>query len=181
VCAFITRENINDLLRGQGITGDIGLLSIDIDGNDYWVWEAIDCVSPRIVICEYNSLFGRSARVTIPCTRTFIRTEAHFSKLYYGASLAALHSLGRRKGYSLVGSNLAGNNAFFVRDDLVGDLPLVAPADAYRRCQFREAHDRAGNLTFADFQASLKEIEDLEVYNLDSESMVKIKELGIFA
>lgn len=180
-CSFVARENINQLLAKHGIDGDIGLLSIDIDGNDYWVWEAIDCVSPRIVICEYNSLFGRSARVTIPYTPTFVRGEAHFSKLYYGASLAALHSLGRRKGYSLVGSNLAGNNAFFVREDLVGELPVVTPADAYRHCQFREAHDRAGNLTFADFQASLKEIEDLEVYNLDSGSMVKIKESGISA
>ncbi|MDP9268921.1 MAG: hypothetical protein M3P27_11445 [Acidobacteriota bacterium] len=177
-CSFVTRENINELLTQHGISGDIGLLSIDIDGNDYWVWEAIDCVSPRILVCEYNSLFGRSARVTIPYTPSFTRREAHFSHLYYGASLAALHALGRRKGYSLVGSNRAGNNALFVRDDLAGDLP-VAPADAYRRSQFREAHDRAGRLTFADFQTNLKAIEDLEVYSLDDGRVVKIKELGI--
>lgn len=64
--AFVTRENINSLIANQGIIGDIGLLSIDIDGNDYWVWEAIDGISPRIVLIEYNSLFGRHAEVTIP-------------------------------------------------------------------------------------------------------------------
>ena len=68
VCAFIDRDNINTLLRENGITGDIGLLSIDIDGNDYWIWEAIECISPRIVICEYDSLLGptgKSQRHTI--------------------------------------------------------------------------------------------------------------------
>ncbi|MBP1658149.1 MAG: hypothetical protein H6Q31_2750, partial [Bacteroidetes bacterium] len=64
--AFIDRENINTLLRENGVTGDIGLLSIDIDGNDYWVWEAIECITPRIIICEYDSLLGPDRKVTSP-------------------------------------------------------------------------------------------------------------------
>ena len=65
VCAFIDKDNINSIIEKNGISGDIGLLSIDIDGNDYWVWEAIDVISPRIVICEYNSLWGATKSVSI--------------------------------------------------------------------------------------------------------------------
>ena len=86
-CAFIDAENISQIITNAGISGDIGLLSIDIDGNDYWVWQAIDCIKPRIVICEYNSLYGPQAKVTIPYDRSFVRTKAHYSNLYYGASL----------------------------------------------------------------------------------------------
>ena len=66
VQAFVDRDNVNQLFRGNGFTGPIGILSIDIDGNDYWVWEAIDCVDPTIVIVEYNSVFGPSMALTIP-------------------------------------------------------------------------------------------------------------------
>ncbi|NJL53238.1 MAG: hypothetical protein HC930_15550 [Hydrococcus sp. SU_1_0] len=62
-CAFIDKDNINELLINNGITGDIGLLSIDVDGNDYWIWEAIHCISPRIVISEYNGLFGNHRKL----------------------------------------------------------------------------------------------------------------------
>jgi hypothetical protein len=115
--AFVTRENIDELLRGNGVEGDIGLLSIDIDGNDYWVWEAISSIAPRIVIAEYNARFGPQRAVTIPYDPAFTRQRAHYSMIYYGASLAALTQLGKRKGYALVGCNSAGNNAFFVRRD----------------------------------------------------------------
>lgn len=163
--AFITRDNINDLLTRNGISGDIGLLSVDIDGNDYWVWEAIDCVSPRLVVCEYNSHFGPTAEISTPYDPAFVRGDAHFSKIYYGASIAALHALARRKGYSLVASNSAGNNVFFVRDDLLGDLRVVTSQEAYRRAQFREFHDREGNLTFDDFETRLAKIRDLPVHD----------------
>jgi len=76
-CRFITRENINDTLDGCGFRGDIGLLSIDIDGNDYWVWESIDIIKPRIVVCEYNSVFGGQQAVTVPYDAIFVRTDAH--------------------------------------------------------------------------------------------------------
>src|SRR4030095_9607966 len=64
--AFITCENINSLILDNGIRRDLGLLSIDIDGNDYWVWQAIDVVSPEIVVIEYNHRFGPDLAVTIP-------------------------------------------------------------------------------------------------------------------
>ena len=176
-CAFIDRENINRIIAGAGISGDIGILSIDIDGNDYWVWQAIDCISPRIVICEYNSLFGPNAKVTIPYDAHFERTKAHYSNLYYGTSLAALHTLAKEKGYALVGSNTAGNNAFFVRDDLLDQLPRCLPEDVYARSQFRESRNVYGDLSFLSFEEGLDEIEDMLVYDVGLQQNIKIREL----
>jgi hypothetical protein len=178
-CAFVTRDNINDLLKDAGFVGDIGLLSLDIDGNDYWVWEAIECVSPRIVVVEYNSLFGPDRAVTVPYDAGFVRGHKHHSNLYYGASIAALARLGRRKGYALVGSNTAGNNAFFVREDVRGTLATVTPEAAYRRAAFREARDKTGALTFADFEARVRTVEHLPVHDLESGREVAISTLGL--
>jgi hypothetical protein len=175
--AFITRENINELITSNGIKGDIGLLSVDIDGNDYWVWEAITCISPRIVICEYNSLFGPVAKVSTPYRPDFVREKAHFSKVYYGASIAALSELGAKKGYSLVASNSAGNNLFFVRNDVLGVCRVVTPAEAYQKAQFREYHDEHGVPTFYDFETRLDMIKQLDVYDIDAGALKKIIEI----
>lgn len=149
VCAFITRENINDLIRQNGIAGEIGLLSIDIDGNDYWVWEAIDVVDPIVVVIEYNSRFGSERAVTVPYDPAFARTTAHHSNIYYGASLAALCLLANRKGYSFVGCNTAGVNAFFVRQDLrPSALPELTAAEGFVPLKFRESRTAQGELAF---------------------------------
>lgn len=176
-CAFIDRDNINDILQKSGVSGDIGLLSIDIDGNDYWVWEAIDSITPRIVICEYRSLFGWKRKVTIPYSQDFDRAKAHSSMLYYGASIAALDHLARAKGYALVGSNSAGCNVFFVRRDILNDLPTYTPAEAYVQAQFREARGSMGQLSFADFQESLELIADMPLVDLDTGDIIKAGEL----
>jgi hypothetical protein len=176
-CAFIDRDNINRLISLNGISGDIGLLSIDIDGNDYWVWEAIDCISPRVVICEYNSLFGPAAHVTVPYDKNFQRSRGHYSNLYYGASIAALTSLAAQKGYSLAGSNTTGNNVFFVRNDLIENLKIYTPAEAYVTSQFRESRDNRGIPTFLDFQQRHELIKDLEVYDIDSGTNITIRDI----
>lgn len=151
--AFITRENINELLRENGVSGEIGLLSIDIDGNDYWIWEAIDSISPAILVMEYNARFGPDEAVTVPYDPAFTRTKAHFSNVYYGASLAALEKLSRKKGYILAGCNAAGNNAFFVRADLRPEsLPVMTVAEAFVKNQFRESRDAEGNLALLDYE-----------------------------
>lgn len=167
ISAFITRGNINNLLSGAGIQGDIGLLSVDIDGNDYWVLEAIEVISPRILIVEYNALFGRKRAVTIPYHDGFIRTAAHYSNLYYGASLAALATLAEKKGYRLVGCNSAGNNAFFVRDDVLGDLPVLLPSDAFFESRFCESRNRDGTLSYLrDRSIRLSLLKELPVIDV---------------
>jgi hypothetical protein len=158
--AFISRENINDLIRRNGIEGEIGLLSIDIDGNDYWVWEAIDAVVPSIVVVEYNARFGPERAVTVPYDADFVRTSARNSNIYYGASLAAFCLLGKRKGYSFVGCNKAGNNAFFVQSELRPfALPELTSVEGFVRSQFRESRDADGALAF------LTEAQEIAILN----------------
>jgi hypothetical protein len=144
-CAFVTRDNINQLLSENGVSGEIGLLSIDVDGNDYWIWEAIDVVRPSIVVAEYNHRFGPERAVTIPYDPNFSREKAHASMIYYGASLAALAQVGRRKGYDLVGCTRSGVNAFFVRSDLRPDvLPALTSTEAYVAGSVAEWRDDSG-------------------------------------
>jgi hypothetical protein len=167
--AFVSCENINDLLGNNGIDGDIGLLSIDIDGNDYWVWQAIEVVSPRIVVVEYNARYGAERAVTIPYDPMFVRSAAHPSMIYYGASLAALTKLGKRKGYSLVGCNSAGNNAFFVRVDcLTEGLRPLTPGEAFVAAKFREARDEQGQLSYLSPKQELALIESLPLVEVVS-------------
>jgi hypothetical protein len=177
VASFITRDNINQLISSYVDDDDIGLLSVDIDGNDYWVWKEITAVNPRIVICEYNSVFGAERAVTIPYQEDFHRTRAHYSNLYWGASLAALCKLAEEKNYQFVGSNSAGNNAFFVRKDLSSDLPNLSPKEGYVQSQFREARDERGRLTYLAGQDRLREIRDMSVCDFDSGKIVSIKDL----
>jgi hypothetical protein len=167
--AFIDRDNINDLIRTAGVVGDIGLLSIDLDGNDYWVLEAIDVVTPRVLIAEYNSIFGAEAAVTVPYEPTFVRGDKHWSWLYWGASLAALTRLASEKSYALVGGNRAGNNAFFVRRDVLGDIPEVTVEETYVQSRFRESRNRAGELSYVSAHAErLRLIADLPLVDLES-------------
>ncbi len=175
VSAFITRENIDALIRGAGIEGDIGLLSVDIDGNDYWVLEAIRCVSPRILVVEYNSHFGAEQAITIPYRSDFRRDAAHWSHLYYGASLPALCHFADERGYAFVGSNGAGNNAFFVRRDVLGPLLALDAKEGWVPSRFRESRDRNGKLSFvSDHKSRLRLIMDLDVIEVPSGHTRKI-------
>ena len=115
--AMVTTENINDLIRAADLDAEPDLLNIDIDGNDYWIWEAIDAVRPRVVIIEYNATFRPPYKVV----QEYQPARGWASDNYFGASLQALEALGIRKGYALVGCNFAGSNAFFVRQDLSGE------------------------------------------------------------
>lgn len=177
LCAFITQENINELFRQNGFHGDIGILSIDIDGNDYWVWEAVEAVTPRVVICEYNSVFGAEKKVTIPYDENFVRSRGHHSNLYYGASLASLIALGQRKGYICIGSNSAGNNAFFVHRSLEPFFESLSSEEAYVESRFRESRDINGKLSFLVGEERLKAIRDMPLLDLDSGDIRSVSEI----
>jgi len=114
---FVSAENIERILSDLRIPKEVDLLSIDIDGNDYWVWSKIKNISPRIVVIEYNSHLGPSLKWVMKYKPDFRGKNTS----YYGASLKSLELLGSEKGYSLVGCNFTGCNSFFVRKDLIGD------------------------------------------------------------
>ena len=116
VQAMVTAENINDLIS-EHLPGAVDLLSIDIDRNDYWVWQAIEVIKPRLVVAEYNATIRPPVAVTV----TYDAAARWRGGNYFGASLSALEKLGKQKGYSLVGCSFSGSNSFFVRDDLLED------------------------------------------------------------
>lgn len=122
VSAWITAENIDRLIIDNGFTGEIDLLSLDIDGMDYWIWKAIDCINPRVVVLEYNNLWSSDKAVTIPYQPDFVAEYSQFGSDYCGASLAAFVKLGKEKGYRLVGCNRYGFNAFFIRTGIAEDV-----------------------------------------------------------
>jgi hypothetical protein len=177
VGAYITRENINGLFVGAGFTGDIGILSVDIDGNDYWIWEAIEVVSPRIVVVEYNAVFGSRSAVSVPYSEHFQRTQAHFSNLYFGASLKAFCSLAERKGYVFVGSNGAGNNAFFVRAELAGELRVLTCEEGFVESRLRESRDQQGRLTFVSGAERRELIADQPLVDVEANTHIRVRDL----
>lgn len=177
-CAFIDKDNINELIASSGLEGDIGLLSIDIDGNDYWVWQAMDVVRPVVLVCEYNAVLGDVHRLSVPYQADFQRTHAHHSNLYFGASLPALIHLGEQKGYRFVGTNSNGCNAFFVRADHAA--AVVGAIDEIRSypSRFREARDANAQLTFARGAQRAEIIRHLPVVDLATGQTRPLIELG---
>ena len=117
VHGFVNRDTINEMIQKGSCSGEVDLLSIDIDGNDYWVWEAISIIQPRAVVIEYNAVFRPPLALVAEYKKDFVWSGTS----YYGASLKAMESLGSRKGYALVGCSLSGINAFFVKHHLAQD------------------------------------------------------------
>jgi hypothetical protein len=113
---FVNAENVNALFAKYDVPKIFDLLSIDIDGNDYWVWKAIEDYTPRVVVMEYNIFFGLHHSRTIRYDADHVWDET----LYHGASLLALRKLGHEKGYRLVHADGWAPNAFFV---LASELP----------------------------------------------------------
>ena len=174
--SFITRNNINKIISEYTKITDIGILSVDIDGNDYWIWKEIDCIKPRIVICEYNSAFGNDKKVTVPYKDEFIRRNEHYSDLYFGASLAAFCELAEEKGYDFIGTTRAGVNAYFVRKDLSSPFKKFTPQEGFNESGNRDSRDEKGNLTFLRHDKRLNLIKEKLVYDIEINRNIPIKE-----
>jgi hypothetical protein len=177
VAAFVTAENINQLITQNGFAGDLGILSVDIDGNDYWVLEAIDCVDPAIIICEINGVFGDLQPLTVPYRPDFQRMDAHYSGQYFGCSVAAARLLCERKGYRFIGTNTNGVNAFFVRNDLAG--PVVGSLAEIRAWapRHRDSRNQAGELDFVRGLGRYGLVSDLPVVDVRSGRLVALSDL----
>lgn len=140
VHAWIEVENVNRLIQENGFEGEVDLLSLDLDGVDYWIWRAINVITPRVVVLEYHNIWGPDRSVTVPYRRDFDRHDTHPD--YCGASLPAFVKLGREKGYRLVGCNRYGFNAFFVRAGVGEDvLPEIPCKECFRHLQARTGQE----------------------------------------
>jgi hypothetical protein len=178
VAAFIDRDNINGLLADNRFAGELGVLSIDVDGNDYWIWQAIKAVTPWIVVVEYNAVLGDLEALTIPYDPGFVRGRAHESNLYFGASIKALALLGETLGYSLVGSNRAGHNAFFVRNDLMQQIAGLIADGRPLPSLFRESRGADGCLTFACGEARREVIAELTFVDVVNGETRRLADVG---
>jgi hypothetical protein len=131
VHAWITTENINRLIEENGFSGPVDLFSLDIDGNDYWIWKAIDTIQPRAVVLEFNAACGPEDSIAMSYNPEY-RLDIEDRPYRCGASLPAFVKLGRSKGYRLVGIHSLGFNAFFVRNGVADDLlPEQSPRQCY--------------------------------------------------
>jgi len=174
--AFIDQDNINTLLSDTGFN-DVGLFHIDLDGNDYFILKALDFskLNPAILILEYNSVFGNERAISVPYDKNFIRTNAHYSNLFFGASLPALHHVATEKGYALIGCALNGHNAYYVRRDLLNEkIQEKSIADSYVESNFRESRDELYNLSYLSGGERLKEIKGLTVYNVITQELEEL-------
>jgi len=134
VRAFVKASTVNPILRASGFEGEIDVLSIDIDGNDYWIWAAIEVVRPRIVIIETHDEYGLEDVVARYADNATWREAA--PGVPFGASPVAMTKLAEKLGYRLVGGNRIGFNAIYLRDDLARSVvPAIDVAELLRHDQ----------------------------------------------
>ena len=122
-------------------------------------------------------LFGKKEKVSVPYKPNFVWTNEHFSNLYWGASLAAMEHLGEKKGYSLVGINSVSSNAFFVKDEMIGNVRKTNSKQAHRYSTFRQSRNEKGELTFLDINECLVLISDCTLQRVDTFEEFKVGEL----
>ena len=135
-CSKVTRENINSLIKTNGISGEIDLLSIDIDGNDYWIWDALETVDPRVVIIETQIEYGMRS-VVVPYDKNYSFSDSDHKP--HGASAPAMIKLAKSKGYRLVGANKFGFNLIFVKgDEGTHHLPTIDSIDLTTHPRYSE-------------------------------------------
>jgi hypothetical protein len=147
VSAMVKRDTINSIIEAAGFHGEVDLVSIDIDGNDYWIWDALEAVSPRLVIIETHVEFGLN-NVVVPYDPDYVYPPGAHPQ-YFGASVTAMADLAERRGYRLVGSNRFGFNTIWLRHteavELIPTLPverlLQHPRNAERAKLFDPIRD----------------------------------------
>jgi hypothetical protein len=178
VTSFITRENVAELLSRSGFDAELGILSVDIDGVDYHVLEALGAWRAAIVIVEYNDAFGWDRPVTVPYDSGFVRAARHPSNQYWGANLPAFDHLLRGRGYALVGTNSVGSNAFFVRRGLLNErVREVTLRDCVRTAAFRDSRDARGALTFLSGVDRARAIADMPLLDVASGDPLRVGDL----
>tara|TARA_Y100000590_G_scaffold216695_1_gene245463 strand:- start:605 stop:1564 length:960 start_codon:yes stop_codon:yes gene_type:complete len=171
---FINKENINEIILQNIKESKIGLLSIDIDGNDYWILENLQNLNADLVVCEYNPIFGDLHCITTIYDPNFVRHNKHFSNLYFGCSIMALIKLMKKKKYTFLGSNSKGMNAFFVKDENIKYLDdkiihkkIFAPI-------LREGRDKNTKLNYRTVFENLNEIKNMEIFDLEENTNKKL-------
>lgn len=180
--AWITPESVPQILEtASQLMGGLNILSLDIDGNDYWVAEQIDCSGIKIIMVEYNPLLGHRIPVAVPRDNAFTRSGAHYSWLYFGASLPAWVFLFGDRGYSLVGTNRAGNNAFFCQTADLDLIPLQridsSQLEKYVDSRLRDSRGNKGELTYLTRDRGVEAIAACPVIDVTNSETLTVGDL----
>jgi hypothetical protein len=129
----VSSKNVAALLAKHGTPEEPDLVSVDIDSTDYWVVRALTAnYRPRVLVVEYNSVYGPTEAVTVPDVEVFVRSPKGAHHQYYGASLNAFVRLGQKRGYRLITTDSTGTNAVFLRNDVGPEIAAADPAKAFR-------------------------------------------------
>ena len=177
---WVTPDKINSIiLLGEEKFGKIDIFSIDLDGNDYWIIKEANLTKIDVVVLEYNPIFGAIKEVSVPRDDEFDRYKKHFTGLYYGASLRAYIKLLINKGFIFIGTNRVGNNAFFVKNNLLHNFKIAIPSDLdkYVDWRIRESREESGRLSFLSGKDRLEVIKELPLIELTTQSEVNVGSL----
>lgn len=178
VSTFVTRDNAVEIVEPFVGTDGLGLLSVDIDGVDYWVLEQLAGLNPALVIVEYNPLFGPLAAVSVPYDPEFDVRRPEYHGIYHGASLGAFDHLLTPLGYALVACTTAGNNAFFVRSQRLGDVRAKTTADAYRPQRYVGHRTVDGTLTgITDPRRQLHDVRHLPLIDVTDGRQARVADI----
>ena len=177
---WITPDNINSIIEyAEQNINSVDIFSLDLDGNDYWILESANLSQFKIVVVEYNALFGSSHEVTVPRNDRFERHKQHASGLYYGASLKAFVELLEHKGFIFIGTNRSCVNAFFIKKNLRSKFETlkIHDLDKYVDSTIRESRDSFGKLSFlAGIDRNIA-IESLPLWNIASQGMINVRDV----
>ena len=182
--SFVNSENILEIIEKNKFTNDVDLLSLDVDGVDYWILKKLPKNFSKIAVIEYNSIFGGDVELTMPNDKFFDRNKYHFSNLCFGMSLKALVNLMKSKDFIFIGTNLTRCNAFFMSKKYIDkvnlDIPDLSKLHEHTNSNIRESRDINGDLSYISGLDKIKIISDCEVIDLTDNKKKKIKDIYKF-
>lgn len=176
-CAFITRENIKQIIKENGFWGPVGILSIDLDGNDYWILSELIELKPELLIVECNPIFGDLHPISTSYDPKFERFVKHFSGLCFGASIKAFQELAERHDYAFLGTCVNGINAFFCKKNMIQFLGGSLKNQKAWPAIHRDSRDNQKNLSFVRGEKRFDLIRECEVMCLRSNKKIRLKDL----
>ena len=176
----INKDNINKFFKKLKLPKEIGLMSLDIDGIDYWAWKELNEVRPVIFVCEFNSIFGDKKAVTVPYDKNFNRTSFHFSNLAFGASIEAFKYISNKKNYIYLGTNSNGVNAYFLEKKYYKFIKNKIKSHKSFPSKTRESRDKNYKKNFTRSKNRFKDILGIKLIDVKKNKYIKLKNIDNF-
>ncbi len=176
----VQKNNINKIFKNLKLPKEIGLLSLDIDSNDYWIWNEIDIIKPTIFVCEFNSIFGDKKAISVPYDKNFERKKLHYSNLAFGASLEAFKFLCKKKGYIFLGTNSSGVNAYFIYKNYFKFIKKKIKKFESFPSTIRESRDKSFKKSFVGSNNRFNKIRGINVVDIKSGNLIKLDSIKKF-